>query len=414
MDFNDTPAEAKFRTEVRQWLEANAKPKSATGFSAENPRFQRNEADALKAAKAWQAKKAAKGYARITWPKENGGLGGTPMQQVIYSQEESKFDVPSGFFEIGLGMCIPTVTHYASKDVAARYVKPALLGEEIWCQLFSEPSAGSDVAGLRTRAERDGTDWVINGQKIWTSGAHYSDFGILLTRTDPNAQKHKGLTMFYLSMKSPGVEVKPIKQMSGGANFNEVFFTNVRIPDSQRLGEVGAGWGVALTTLMHERLAVGGGQGGSGPDIKELIALARETELEEGPAIRNAAVREKIAEWYVRGQGLKYTTYRTLTALSQGKVPGPEASIAKIVVAPKMQNLSSFAMDLEDMGGIMNGEGAAQHGAFQQSYMWAPGLRIAGGTDEILKNIIAERVLGLPADIRVDKDIPFNKLPTGR
>ncbi len=414
MDFNDTPAEAKFRTEVRAWLDANAKPKSATGFSAENPRFQRNEAEALKIAKAWQAKKAAKGYARITWPKENGGLGGTPMQQVVYSQEESKFDVPSGFFEIGLGMCIPTVTHYASKEVAARYVKPALNGEEIWCQLFSEPAAGSDVAGLRTRAERDGDGWVVNGQKVWTSGAHYSDFGILLTRTDPNAQKHKGLTMFYLSMKSPGVEVKPIKQMSGGANFNEVYFTNVRIPDSQRLGEVGAGWGVALTTLMHERLAVGGGQGGSGPDIKELIALARETELEDGPAIRNAAVREKIAEWYVRGQGLKYTTYRTLTALSQGKVPGPEASIAKIVVAPKMQNLSSFAMDLEDMGGVMTDEDAAQNGAFQQSYMWAPGLRIAGGTDEILKNIIAERVLGLPADIRVDKDIPFNKLPTGR
>ena len=378
MDFNDTPQEAAFRTEVRQWLEANAKPKSATGFSAENPRFQRNEADSLKIAKAWQAKKAEKRYARITWPKENGGLGGTPMQQVVYSQEESKFDVPSGFFEIGLGMCIPTVTHYASKEVAARYVKPALYGEEIWCQLFSEPSAGSDVAGLKTRAEKDGNDWIVNGQKVWTSGAHYSDYGILLTRTDPTAQKHKGLTMFYLSMKSPGVEVKPIKQMSGGANFNEVFFTNVRIPDSQRLGEVGAGWGVALTTLMHERLAVGGGAGGAGPDIKELIALARETELEDGPAIRNAAAREKIAEWYVRGQGLKYTTYRTLTALSQGKVPGPEASIAKVVVAPKMQDLSSFAMDLEDMGGVMVGEDSPQMGAFQQTFMWAPGLRIAG------------------------------------
>lgn len=414
MDFNDTPEEAKFRAEVRAWLEQNAKPKSATGFSAENPRFQRNEQEALKVAKAWQAKKAAKGYARITWPKENGGLGGTPMQQVVYNQEEAKFDVPSGFFEIGLGMCIPTVTHYASKETAARYVKPALYGEEIWCQLFSEPSAGSDVAGLRTRAEKDGDDWVINGQKVWTSGAHYSDYGILLTRTDPNAQKHKGLTMFYLSMKSPGVVVKPIKQMSGGANFNEVYFTDVRIPDSQRLGKVGDGWTVALTTLMHERLAVGGGQGGSGPDIKELIALARETELEDGPAIRNASVREKIAEWYVRGQGLKYTTYRTLTALSQGKVPGPEASIAKVVVAPKMQDLSSFAMDLEDMGGVMVGEDSPQMGAFQQSFMWAPGLRIAGGTDEILKNIIAERVLGLPADIRVDKDIPFNKLPTGR
>jgi acyl-CoA dehydrogenase len=414
MDFNDTPQEAAFRSEVRAWLEQNAKPKTALGFSAENPRFQRNEQEALKVAKAWQAKKAAKGYARITWPKENGGLGGTPMQQVVYNQEEGKFDVPSGFFEIGLGMCIPTVTHYASKETAQRYVKPALYGEEIWCQLFSEPSAGSDVAGLKTRAEKDGNDWIINGQKVWTSGAHYSDYGILLTRTDPNAQKHKGLTMFYLSMKSPGVEVRPIKQMSGGANFNEVFFTNVRIPDAQRLGNVGEGWGVALTTLMHERLAVGGGQGGAGPDVKELIALARETEFEDGPAIRNASVRERIAEWYVRGQGLKYTTYRTLTALSQGRVPGPEASIAKVVVAPKNQDLASFAMDLEDMGGIAVGEDSPMMGAFQQAYMWAPGLRIAGGTDEILKNIIAERVLGLPQDIRVDKDIPFNKLPTGR
>jgi acyl-CoA dehydrogenase len=414
MDFNDTPVEAKFRSEVRAWLEANAKAKTPSGFAAGNPRYQRDEKESLKLAKAWQAKKAAAGYAKITWPKENGGLGGTPMQQVIYNQEEGKFDVPGGFFDIGLGMCIPTVTHYASKEVSARYVKPALYGEEIWCQLFSEPAAGSDVAGLRTRAEKDGNDWVINGQKVWTSGAHYSDYGILLTRTDANVPKHKGLTMFYLDMKSPGVEVRPIKQMSGGANFNEVYFTNVRIPDAQRLGNVGEGWGVALTTLMHERLAVGGGQGGSGTDVKELLALARETELEDGPAIRDSAVRERIAEWYVRGQGLKYTTYRTLTALSQGRVPGPEASIAKIVVAPKMQDLASFAMDLEDMGGIMVGDDSPQVGAFQQSFMWAPGLRIAGGTDEILKNIIAERVLGLPADIRVDKDIAYNKLPTGR
>ncbi len=414
MDFNDTPDEAKFRHEVRSWLEANAKPKSAAGFSTDNPRYQRNETDAIKIAKAWQAKKAAKGYARITWPKEIGGLGGTPMQSVVYSQEEAKFDVPSGFFEIGLGMCIPTVTHYASKEVAAKFVKPALFGEEIWCQLFSEPSAGSDVAGLRTKAERDGDDWIVNGQKIWTSGAHYSDYGILLTRTDPTVQKHAGLTMFWVSMKAPGVEARPIKQMSGGANFNEVFFTNVRIPDSQRLGEVGAGWKVALTTLMHERLAVGGGQGGSGADVKELLALARQTELEDGPAIRNASVRERIAEWYVRGQGLKYTTYRTLTALSKGQVPGPEASIAKVVVAPRMQDLASFAMDLEDMGGVATGEEAPLGAAFQQTFMWAPGLRIAGGTDEILKNIIAERVLGLPGDMRVDKDVPYNKLPTGR
>ena len=412
MNFEDTQDEAAFRAQVRKWLEANAKPKTAETLKA---RAALSESEALKKAKDWQAKRAAAGYARITWPKEAGGMGGTPIQSVIYGQEESKFDVPSGFFEIGLGMCIPTVMQYTSAEHKARYVKPALHGQEIWCQLFSEPAAGSDVAGIRTRAERDGNDWIINGQKIWTSGAHYSDFGILLTRTDPNVPKHKGLTMFFLDMKSPGVEVRPIKQISGGSNFNEVFFTNVRIPDHQRLHDVGKGWEAARTTLMHERLAVGGGAGGTGPDVKELVALARTIELEDGPAIKNAAVREKIADWYVRAEGLKYTTYRTMTALSRGQVPGPEASIAKIVVAQKLQDLSSFAMDLEEMGGIMSGRNDVPLEAmFQQAFMSAPGLRIAGGTDEILRNIIAERVLGLPADIRVDKDLPFNKAPTGR
>jgi acyl-CoA dehydrogenase len=413
MDFNDTQQEAKFRSEVRSWLEANAKGKKTV--AAEEAENRTTEAQALKAAKEWQAKKAAKGYARISWPKEFGGMGGTPIQSVIWGQEEGKFDVPRGFFEIGLGMCIPTLMTYAKKEHLERYVKPALYGEEIWCQLFSEPSAGSDVAGLRTRAEKQGDDWVINGQTIWTSGAHYSDYGILLTRTDPNAPKHKGLTMFFLSMKSPGVKVQPIKQISGASNFNEVFFTDVRIPDSQRLGEVGKGWEVALTTLMHERLAVGGGSGGTGPDVKELMSLARDTQLEEGPALKNATVREKIADWYVRGQGLKYTTYRTMTALSKGATPGPEASIAKVVVATKLQDLASFAMDLEDMGGVMMSPDKAPKAAmFQHAYLSAPGLRIAGGTDEILKNIISERVLGLPGDIRVDKDLPFNKLPSGR
>lgn len=412
MDFEDTPQEAEFRATVRKWLAMNAKPKqNSAGFA----RAAIDEKDALARAKAWQAKKAAAGYARITWPKEVGGLGATPIQQVIYNQEESKFDVPAGFFEIGLGMCIPTLMAYGTKEHAARYVKPALFGEEIWCQLFSEPSAGSDVAGLRTRAERDGDDWIVNGQKIWTSGAHYSDYGLLLARTDPAAPKHKGLTMFFLSMKSPGVEVRPIKQASGGANFNEVFFADVRIPDSQRLGDVGEGWRVALTTLMHERLAVGGGQGGSGPDVRDLLELARTIELENGPAIENAAVRERIADWYVKSQGLKYTTYRTMTALSRGQQPGPEASIAKVVVAPKMQDLTSFALDLMGEGGVLaDRDDAPEIVPFLQAYMWAPGLRIAGGTDEILRNIIAERVLGLPQDVRVDKDVPFNKLPTGR
>lgn len=402
MDFNDTPEEAAFRAEVRKWLEANA-PKDQS--------VPKNEAEAMKRAKAWQATRAAANYAKITWPKEFGGRAGTPIQQVIYNQEEAKFNVPGGFFDIGLGMCIPTLMTYGKPEALQRYVGPALKGEEVWCQLFSEPSAGSDVAGLRTKAEKDGDEWVINGQKVWTSGAHYSDFGILLTRTNPDVPKHKGLTMFYIDMKAPGVTVKPIKQINGGANFNEVFFNDLRVKDSQRLGDVGDGWKVALTTLMHERLAVGGGAGARGPDAKEILELARTTELEDGPAIRNAAVREKIADVYVRTQGLKYTTYRTMTALSRGAQPGPEASIGKIVSAPKLQEVAGFGMDLQGEAGVlMDGEG----NEFQQSYMWAPGLRIAGGTDEILKNIIAERVLGLPGDIRVDKDLPFKDAPKGR
>ncbi|HEY5237982.1 MAG TPA: acyl-CoA dehydrogenase family protein [Rhizomicrobium sp.] len=411
MDFEDSTEEARFRAEARAWLDANAKPRDKREVA--DP-LGDDQADAIRAAKQWQSTKADQGYARITWPKDVGGYGGTPMQQIIFNQEEAKYDVPpTGFFSIGLGMCIPTLMAYGSKDAVRRYVKPALHGEEIWCQLFSEPAGGSDVAALRTRAEKVGDEWVINGSKVWTTGAHYSDFGLLLTRTDPNAAKHKGLTMFFLSMKQPGVEVKPIKQISGGANFNEVFFTDVRIPDSQRLGEVGQGWQAALTTLMHERLAVGGGTGG-GLDVPQLLQLARQLELEDGPAIKNAAVREKLADWYVRSAGLKYTTYRTMTALSRGQQPGPEASIAKVVVAPKLQDMSAFAMELEGEAGVMKGEDALEHGMFQMGWVAAPGLRIAGGTDEILRNIIAERVLGLPGDIRVDKDVPFNKVPSGR
>ncbi|HVE04510.1 MAG TPA: acyl-CoA dehydrogenase family protein [Rhizomicrobium sp.] len=412
MDFEDSPEEAKFRAEVRSWLDANAKKRVRREISADD--MENGAANEMAASKAWQKTKAQAGYARITWPKGMGGIGGTPMQSIIFSQEEAKYDVAGGGpFGIGLGMCIPTLMTYGSEEAKKRYVWPAVQGDEIWCQLFSEPAGGSDVANLRTRAEKHGDTWTINGSKIWTTGAQFSDYGIILTRTDPNVPKHKGLTMFYLSMKSPGVDIRPIKQASGGSGFNEIFFTDVKIPDSQRLGEVGNGWTVALTTLMHERLAVGGGQGG-GLDVPQLMQLARTLELEDGPAIKNAAVREKIADWYVRSAGLRYTTFRTMTALSRGQQPGPEASIAKIVVASKLQDLSAFAMDLEGEAGILQGDAAPMHGMFQGGWLSAPGLRIAGGTDEILRNIIAERVLGLPQDIRVDKDVPFNKIPTGR
>ncbi len=408
MDFNDTPEEAAFRKEVRTWLDSNATRKSDDKQAL---RARNDDPELLKKAKEWQDKKAKAGYARMTWPQEYGGRGASPILQVIYQQEEADYLVPLGFFDIGLGMCIPTMMAYARPEHLERYVKPALHGQEVWCQLFSEPAAGSDVAGIRTKAERDGdgpdAGWIINGQKVWTSGAHYCDYGIVITRTDPNVPKHAGLTMFFLDMKAPGVEVRPIRQISGGANFNEVFFTNVRISDNQRLGKVGEGWKAALTTLMNERLAVGLPSGGL--DIDELMELARETELEDGPAIKNQQVRGKIAEWYVQQQGLKLTRYRSLTALSKGQTPGPESSIIKIVAAPKMQDMGAFAMELMGHGGIMK-EDVPHAAGFQAQWIGGAGFRIAGGTDEILRNIVAERVLGLPADVRVDKDIPFNQL----
>ena len=237
MDFDDTPQEAAFRARVKDFLAANAERR--TPGSAEGYRTGQNAPGALERAKDWQARKYAAGFAGIAWPEEWGGRGGSPIEQVIYNQEEAHYAVPRGFFEIGLGMCIPTLCSWGTPEQRRRFARPALEGKEIWCQLFSEPAGGSDLAGLRTRAETSGEEWIVNGQKIWTSGAHYSDWGILVARSDPTVPKHKGLTFFFLSMKSPGIEVRPIKQISGQSHFNEVFFTDVRIPDSQRLGRWG-------------------------------------------------------------------------------------------------------------------------------------------------------------------------------
>jgi alkylation response protein AidB-like acyl-CoA dehydrogenase len=405
MDFNDSPEEAAYRAQVREWLAANAP-------TWEVRTQERRGGDQMDKAKGWQATKAEAGYACITWPKEWGGGGGTPIQSVIYGQEEAKYRVNSGPFTIGLGMCVPTVMAFSDDETKQRFVGPAVRGEEIWCQLFSEPAGGSDVAAARTRAVRDGDEWVINGQKVWTSGAHYSDFGIVLVRTNPDAPKHKGLTMFWIDMKAPGVEVKPIHQMSGGSDFNEVYFTDVRVKDSQRLGAVDDGWKVALVTLMNERLAVGGS---SGAGYREAMDLARSVMGEAGPALADSAFREKLADWYVQTEGLRLTRFRTQTALSRGETPGPESSIGKIISANVMQDLASEAMDLQDQYGVLyDTKRSPLEAAFQQSWLFAPGLRIAGGTDEILKNIIAERVLGLPGDVRVDKDVPFKDMPTGR
>jgi alkylation response protein AidB-like acyl-CoA dehydrogenase len=403
MDFNDTAAEAEYRAHVRAWLEDNAaeyREPPATPWKLD---------EFIRRSKAWQAKKHAAGFTGITWPKAVGGQGLTPMHSIIYGQEEGRFHAPSGLYSIGLGMCIPTVFTHGSPEVSQRYVPKALVGEEVWCQLFSEPVAGSDLAGIRTRAVKDGDEWVIDGQKVWTSFAHASDFGIVVCRTDPSKPKHKGLTMFIVDMKAPGVEVRGIKQMSGGSDFNEVFFTGVRVKDTHRLGAEGDGWKVALTTLMHERLAVGG-KPKHAPGYETLMKLAKGVEAPAGgPAIEAGDVRQKIAQTYINDQGIKLTQMRALSALSKGQIPGPEQSIAKVVVAKTMQDMASFALDMAGGDGFVAGADADPELAkLQGSYLGAAGLRIAGGTDEILRNIIAERVLGLPGDLRPDKDQPFN------
>ena len=414
MNFDDTPQEAAFRAEVRAWIDANAPAHllpalRASGFGGLNL----GDVDPITLSKDWQKKKADAGWACLHWPKDYGGRGATPIERVIWGQEEGPYGALGGVFIIGHGMCGPTMMTYASEEQKRRYLPPLASGEEIWCQLFSEPAGGSDLAGLRTRAEpaADGSgDWIINGQKIWTSGAHYSDYGILITRTDPTVPKHKGMTMFFLDMHSPGIEIRPIKQANGQSGFNEVYFTDVRIPDAQRLGAVGEGWKVSLTTLMNERLSIGSGMSTGFP---ELFDLCMRIETQNGLAVDDPAVRSKLATWAVRTTGLKYTGFRALSALSRGEIPGPENSIGKLVAGPTMQEIAMFAEDLQAQAGVISDPDiAAANGRFQAMLMRSPATRVEGGTDEILRNIIAERVLGLPADIRVDKDVPFNQIPT--
>ena len=413
MDFEDTPGEAAFRAEVRAWVDVNA-PRhleaelKRAGIGA--PAL--TSEDSLAAGKAWQKKKAEAGWACLHWPKEYGGGARSPIERVIWSQEEGAYGGLSRPFTIGIGMCGPTVMAWAAEDQKRRLLPPLAAGEEIWCQLFSEPAAGSDLAGLRTRAERanDGSgDWIINGSKVWTSGAERSQWGLLITRTDPNVPKHKGLTAFFLRMDTPGVEVRPIKQANGQSGFNEVFFNDVRIADTQRLGAVGQGWEVSLTTLMNERLSIGSGMPTGFP---ELFRYCLEAEVDGRPAVDDAGVRSKLAQFAVKHSGLKYTGMRAITALSKGQTPGPENSIGKLVAGPMMQDLAMFAVDLQGQAGVLWEADSPMDGRFQAMLMRSPATRIEGGSDEILRNIIAERVLGLPGDIRVDKAVPFKDIPT--
>jgi len=410
MNFDDTPQEASFRAEVRAWIAANAPTElhaelELAGYGQPALR----SGDVLAASKAWQKKKAQSGWACLHWPEDCGGRGASPIERVIWQQEEGAYGKLASIFLIGQGMIGPTLMAYAQEPHKRRYLPSLASGEEIWCQLFSEPVAGSDLAGLRTRAELVGDEWVINGQKIWTSGAHYSDYGMILTRTDPLVVKHDGLTMFFFDMKSPGVEVRPIKQVNGQSGVNEVFVTDLRVPDHQRLGAVGQGWRVSLTTLMNERMSIGAGMPTGFPDLLDFCC---EFDTGDGRAIDDPAVRSRLATWAVRTSGLKYTAYRSISALSKGQIPGPENSIGKLVAGQTLQEIAMFALDLQGASGVL--VDAAQPSAaarFQAMLLRSPATRIEGGTDEILRNIISERVLGLPADMRADRGLPFNEIP---
>ena len=410
MDFKDSPQEAEFRAEVRKFLDAHAPLRTSSTESAYAEA--KTDADRVAIAKRWQALLAEHGWACIAWPKAFGGRDATPIESVIWNQEVSRYVTPDGLFIIGQGMCAPTLMAYGNDAHKAAHLPKIASGEEVWCQLFSEPVAGSDLAGIKTRAVRDGDRWIINGQKVWTSGAHYSDFGLLITRTDPSQPKHKGLTMFFLDMKTPGVEVRPIKQINGNQDFNEVYFTDVVIPDSQRLGGEGDGWKVALVTLMNERLAVGGGLSNS---VMDVFKATQTQEYGDELAIEDHAVRDRLADWYCRESGLKFTSYRMITALSRGQDPGPEASISKVVVAANNNQSANFALDMQDYGGILDDDALSGFGnQFQRQFLRSPANRIEGGSDEILRNIIAERVLGMPADMRPDKNVPFAEIPQGK
>ncbi len=398
MDFEDTAEEGVFRALARAFLKENAPPPPEAGAAIVSTD--------LETARAWQRAKADAGFAGILLPAEAGGRGGTIMEQIIFDQEERAVGAPSDVhFMIGLGICAPTILQFATPEQIARHVPPLIRGDEIWCQLFSEPSSGSDLAAARTRARREGDGWVIKGQKIWTSGAQHSDFGLLLARTDGSVPKHMGLTVFILDMKSPGVEVRPIKQISGASHFNEVFLDEVYIPDARRIGQVGQGWKIALGMLMNERLTVGRV---FSPDVGPLIRVAAQTEINGAPAIDNGMVRERLARWYSEQQGIRHTVSRVMTALSKGRDPGPEASIIKIIDAAREYEMAGFALDLLGPAALDRAGGADAAPALIGAFLEAPGTRIGGGTEEILLNVIAERVLGLPGDIRVDKDIPFD------
>jgi alkylation response protein AidB-like acyl-CoA dehydrogenase len=395
----------EFEQSARAFLDAHAKPRGdrraawgegsdRVGLFEEKSREQ--ERAELAEAQAWRRQVFDAGFGWLTGPHRYGGRDLPPEFERRWSALQARYEVPPGtMFAIGLGMVAPTILAHGTEAAKERYLKGLYRGDVVGCQLFSEPGAGSDLASLQTKAERDGDLWIINGQKVWTSGAQYSDIGEIICRTDPNVAKHKGLTGFLVDMRSPGVEVRPLRQMTGGASFNEVFFTDVEVPDDQRLGDVNAGWGVALTTLMNERMAIGGGAaGGAAFGVATLIELLRHAGRDKDPRLR-----QQLADVWINIHVARITALRAMEKLQAGQIPGPELSSAKLSLTNNLQLISQF------LTSALGPRLIADTGEWG-TYAWAelvlgvPGFRVAGGTDEVLRNIIGERVLGLPKEPR--------------
>jgi alkylation response protein AidB-like acyl-CoA dehydrogenase len=398
VDLNDTPEQAAYREQVRGWLEANkadAPPVRSTRAGAEDEGY-------LAARRAWQGKLAEGGLAGTTWPAEFGGQGKGPIEMVIVNQELARAQVPGVLDVIGLGMLGPCLIAHGTPEQKQRHLGPMLHGDEVWCQMFSEPAAGSDLAAVQSRAvqQEDGS-FVLNGQKVWTTNAQFSSFGLLLARTNPDLAKHKGLTMFIIDMSAPGVTVRGLRQISGEAEFNEVFFDDVKIPAEHVVGGVDNGWATALTVLMFERLTIGLGSQGFGYDAARFAGAIGS----DPTARKDKAVRKALGEIGTELLALRFASYRGLSALSQGQIPGPESGLAKVTTV-------NAAIAAGDLIADVLGPDALDEDDSEWSYMisFLPGLKSAGGTEQILRNTSGERVLGLPTEPRLDKGIPFSEL----
>jgi alkylation response protein AidB-like acyl-CoA dehydrogenase len=389
VDFRDTSEEAAFRSELRSWLDERVPNIWPSGRLVGRPPEDRH--------RQWSKALYDGGWVGLTWPTEYGGRGLPPTYQAIYLEELARANAPEHLAVIGLNMAGPTILAWGSDEQKKRFLPPLLAAEEVWCQGFSEPESGSDLAAARTRAVADGGSWVVNGQKVWSSYAHIADWCILVVRTDPNAAKHAGLSFLLVDMHLPGVEVRPLRQITGDAEFNEIFFTDVRVPIDSMLGKPGGGWQVAMTTLLHERGTLGFALTAALERlVAQLVELVREQAPDGARPADDPLVRDAVAKEWVELQALRFTNYRTLTTLIQHGVPGAEGSIAKLVWSEAAQRIDKLALSVQGMSSQLSGDDAVWQGFWQYQQLRSRGNTIEAGTSEILRSIVAERVVGLP------------------